>query len=73
MLWSGCWTDLLLNLKLIYNRRKLGENLICLLVEFQLSGNQLSKVAERLRRIEDLVPISKMPAITAEIDFIRYS
>lgn len=45
---------LMLDLQAINNRRQLAEDLVRLLVEFELSGDQVRQVAERLRGIEGL-------------------
>ena len=44
----------MLNLESINDWCKLAENLICLLVEFELGGNQVGKISERFRGIKDL-------------------
>jgi hypothetical protein len=46
--------DLLLNLEAINNRCKLAENLICLLVKFELGGNQISEISEGFGGIKHL-------------------
>ena len=47
--------NLLLNLEAINNWRKLAKNLVCLLVEFELGGNQVGEVSEGLGGIKDLL------------------
>lgn len=47
-------TYLLLHLQAIHYRRKLAQDLVGLFVEFELGGDQIGEVAQRLRRIEDL-------------------
>jgi hypothetical protein len=47
-------THLLFNLKVVHDWSKFAENLICLLVEFQLCSNQIGKIPERLWCIENL-------------------
>ena len=46
--------NLLLNLETINNRCKLAENLICLLVELELSSDQVSKISEGFGGIKHL-------------------
>ena len=45
---------LLLDLQSIHSGSKLAEDLVGLLVEFQLGGDQISQVAKGLRGIKDL-------------------
>ena len=47
-------THLLLNLQLIYDGRQLRQNLVSLLVELELRGDEVREVAERLGGVEDL-------------------
>ena len=47
--------NLLLNLEAVNNGCQLAENLVRLLVEFELGGDQVSKVSERFRGIKDLL------------------
>jgi hypothetical protein len=47
-------TDLLLDLKLIYDRSELREDLIGLLVVLELGGDQVREVAEGFGSVEDL-------------------
>jgi hypothetical protein len=49
-------THLLFDLEVVHDRGKFAKNLVGLLVEFQLCSNQVGKVAERLRGIENLTP-----------------
>lgn len=51
-----CTAYLLLNLQAIYHRRKVAQDLIGLLVEFELGGDQIGEVTQRLGRVEDLLP-----------------
>ena len=44
----------LFHLQSIHNRCQLAQDLVCFLVEFQLSGDEIGEVAERFRGIEDL-------------------
>ena len=53
---SRSTTCLLFDLKTIDDWRELAENLVGLLVELHLRGDQLGQVAQRLRRVEDLRP-----------------
>lgn len=46
--------NLLLDLKTVNNRCKFAEDLVCLLVEFELGGDQICEVSEGFGRIEDL-------------------
>ena len=46
--------NLLLNLKTVNNWSKLAKNLVCLLVEFQLGGDQVGKISQRFWSIKDL-------------------
>jgi hypothetical protein len=47
-------TNLLFNLKVVNNRSQFAEYLISLLMIFQLCSDQVGKVAEWFRGIEDL-------------------
>jgi len=47
-------TYLLLDLQSIYSRGELAEDLVGLLVELQLGGDQIGQVAQGLRGIKDL-------------------
>jgi hypothetical protein len=51
-------THLLLDLELINDRRQFRQNLVCLLVVFELGGDELSEVAEGLGCVEDLLIVS---------------
>ena len=51
-------THLLLDLELINDRRQFRQNLVCLLVVFELGGDELSEVAEGFRCVEDLLMVS---------------
>lgn len=47
-------THLLLDLQLVHNGRQLGKDLVCALVVFELRGDEVREVAERLGGVEDL-------------------
>jgi hypothetical protein len=47
-------THLLFDLQLVHNGRQLRQNLVCLLVVFELGSDEIGKVAERFGGIEDL-------------------
>jgi hypothetical protein len=51
-------THLLFDLQLVHDRRQLREDLVSLLVVFELSGDEIGKVAERFGGVEDLVSTS---------------
>lgn len=48
-------THLLFNLQLLDNGSQLGQDVVCLLVVFELGGDKFGEVAERLGGVEDLV------------------
>lgn len=47
-------THLLFNLQLFHNGSQLRQNLVCLLVVFELGGNEVSEVAEGLGSVQNL-------------------
>jgi hypothetical protein len=47
-------THLLLDLKSVHHRSELAQNLISLLVEFELGRDEVGQVSERLGRVENL-------------------
>ena len=51
-------THLLFDLQLVHNRGKLRQNLVSLLVVFELGGDEVGEVAEGLGGVEDLDQIS---------------
>jgi hypothetical protein len=51
-------THLLFNLQLVHDRRQLRQDLVGLLVVFELGSDQIGKVSERLGSVEDLGSIS---------------
>lgn len=53
-------THLLLDLELIHDGRQLRQNLVCLLVVFELRGDEVREVAERLGGVENLGPPCQM-------------
>jgi hypothetical protein len=53
----------LLNLKSIHNGCKLAENLICLLMELELSGNKVREVSEGFRSVENLDVLVKLSIV----------
>jgi hypothetical protein len=53
---------LLLNLELVYDRCQLRQDLVCLLVKFELCSNELGEVAEGFRSIKDLLEIKSATA-----------
>lgn len=57
-------THFLLGLEAFDDRRKLAENLICLLVVLNLSGDELGQVSEGLGGVEDLYIVSKVCPIS---------
>lgn len=48
-------THLLFDLQLVYDGSQLGQDLVGLLVVFELGGDEIGEVAERLGGVEDLV------------------
>jgi hypothetical protein len=48
-------THLLVNLELVDNGREVRKDLVGLLMEFHLRGNQLGEVAQRLRGVQHLL------------------
>jgi hypothetical protein len=48
-------THLLFHLQLVHDGRQLRQNLVCLLMVFELGGDEVGEVAEGLGGIEDLV------------------
>ena len=48
-------THLLFDLQLVHNGRQLRQNLVCLLMVFELGGDEVGEVAEGLRGIEHLL------------------
>lgn len=51
-------THLLFNLELIDDRRQFRQNLVCLLVVFELGGDEVGEIAEGLGCVEDLWCVS---------------
>jgi len=47
-------THLLFNLQLFHNGSQLRQDLVCLLMVFELSGDEIGEVAERLGCVENL-------------------
>jgi len=55
------FTHLLLDLQLVHDRGQLRQDLVCLLVVFELCGDEVGEVAEGLGGVEDLFLISTEP------------
>lgn len=47
-------THLLFHLQLIHHRRQLGEDLVCLLMVFELRGDKVGEIAKGFWCVEDL-------------------
>ena len=50
-------THLLFNLQLIDDRRQLGEDFVCLLMVFELSGDEIGEIAEGFGGVKDLFSV----------------
>lgn len=56
-------THLLLDLQLVDDWCQFRQNFVCFLVVFELGGDEIGEVAERLGCVEDLISVSLVPCV----------